>query len=351
MNATTPCITWISRRVSYARSHPTPYGTARKAQAVSRRPYLRPVHVLFVVNKLPLGKSFLLCNSGFPRHCHTINAPTSVTHLLSTLYNLSNLLTYLLTPYSRVLEKLTGSQPVKKFPAFYGTRRFIAAFSSARHLSLSWASSIQSTPPRPTSWRFILILPSNLCLGLPSGLFPSGNPTKTLYTPLLSPIRATCHAYLIHLDLITRTILGEEYRPLSSSLCSFLHSLVTSSLLDPNILLNTLFSSTFSPRSSLNVSDHVLHPYTPGKITVLYILIFKILATDGVVKQTITEETNKWWIEDREARKKEQNALHCPAQRQLFSCQLHRMDEAILWRLTAFPLYGDSGCCPDRAEF
>jgi len=43
----------------------------------------------------------------------------------------------------------------------------------------------------------ILILSSNLRLGLPSGLFPSGFPTETLYTPLLSPIRATCPAYLI----------------------------------------------------------------------------------------------------------------------------------------------------------
>jgi hypothetical protein len=36
-----------------------------------------------------------------------------------------------------LLEKLTGSQLVKKFPAFYGKRRFITAFKSARHLSLS----------------------------------------------------------------------------------------------------------------------------------------------------------------------------------------------------------------------
>jgi len=50
----------------------------------------------------------------------------------------SNLLTYLLTPWSRVLlEKLTGLQLVKKFPAFYGTRRFITALTSASHLSLS----------------------------------------------------------------------------------------------------------------------------------------------------------------------------------------------------------------------
>ena len=38
----------------------------------------------------------------------------------------------LLTPRSRVLlEKLTGFQLVKKFPAFYGNRRFITAVTSA----------------------------------------------------------------------------------------------------------------------------------------------------------------------------------------------------------------------------
>jgi hypothetical protein len=46
-----------------------------------------------------------------------------------------------------------------------------------------------------------------------------------VYTSLFSPIRDTCPAYLIPLDLITRTTLGEEYGSLSSSLCSFLHSL------------------------------------------------------------------------------------------------------------------------------
>ena len=189
--------------------------------------------------------------------------------------------TYLLTPWCRVLlEKLTGLQLVKKFPAFHGTRRFITALTSLRYPSLSWASPIQSIYPHPTSLRSILILSTHLRLGLPCGLFPSGFPTKTLYTPLSTPIRATCPAHLILLDFITRTILGEEYKSFSSSLCNLLHSPVTSSLLGPNILLNTIFSNNLSFLSSLNVSDQVSHPYkTTGKIIVLYNLIFKFHTT------------------------------------------------------------------------
>jgi hypothetical protein len=36
-----------------------------------------------------------------------------------------------------VLEKLTSYQLVKKFPALYGTWRFISPFTKARHLPLS----------------------------------------------------------------------------------------------------------------------------------------------------------------------------------------------------------------------
>ena len=118
-------------------------------------------------------------------------------------------------------------------------------------------------------WRSILILSSHLCLGLPSGLFHTGIPTKTLYMPLFSPIHATWPAHYIILGLITWTILGEEYRSLSSSLCNLLHSPVTLSFLGPNILLNTL-----SLQSSLNVGYQVSCPYTTGKVIVLYILLF-----------------------------------------------------------------------------
>ena len=45
---------------------------------------------------------------------------------------------YLLTPWSRaLLEKLTGTQLVKKFPAFYENQRLINTFMRACHLSLS----------------------------------------------------------------------------------------------------------------------------------------------------------------------------------------------------------------------
>ena len=64
------------------------------------------------------------------------------------------------TPWSRViLEKLTVSQLVTKLPPYYGTQRFIAAYTTARHLSLSWARSIRCMP-HPTSWRSFIILSS-----------------------------------------------------------------------------------------------------------------------------------------------------------------------------------------------
>jgi hypothetical protein len=62
-------------------------------------------------------------------------------------------------------------QLLENFTAFYGTRRFITAFTWVLHRSLSWARSIQSLPSHPTSLRSILILSTHLRLGLPSGLF------------------------------------------------------------------------------------------------------------------------------------------------------------------------------------
>ena len=120
--------------------------------------------------------------------CETVGFILLPVELCLKIKNIKLHSTYLLTPWCIVLlEKLTGLQLVKKFPAFHGTRRFITALTSVRHLSLSWASPIQSIYPQPTSWRSILILSTHLRLGLPSGLFTSGFPSKALYTPSPHP--------------------------------------------------------------------------------------------------------------------------------------------------------------------
>ena len=99
---------------------------------------------------------------------------------------------------------------------------------------LSQLHPVPTTPSHFLKIQFNIILPSTSwspqwSLSI---RFPHQNLVQT------SPsIRVTCPAHLILLDFINRTILGEQYRSLSSSLCNFLHSPVTPSLLGPNILL------------------------------------------------------------------------------------------------------------------
>jgi len=71
----------------------------------------------------------------------------------------------------------------QEIPRISWNTKIITAFQTARYLSLSSATSIQSTLPI----LFILILSSYLRLGLQSDLFPSDFPTKTLYKPPLYP--------------------------------------------------------------------------------------------------------------------------------------------------------------------
>jgi hypothetical protein len=154
-----------------------------------------------------------------------------------------------------------------------GTQRFITASTRSCHLSLSWTISVWSMSLYPTSWRSFLILPSHLQLGLPSGLFPSGIPTITLYTPLHFSVYATCTDHLIILNFIIRIIFGEN-RSLSYSLCSFLHSHVTSALLAQllSLVLYSQTSSAYVPPSVWATS------FTPiKKTTGKNFMIFKFL--------------------------------------------------------------------------
>ena len=88
--------------------------------------------------------------------------------------------------------------------------------------------------------------------------FPHQDPIH----PLSSPIRATCPAHLILLDFITCTILGEEYKSFSSSLCNLLHSPVTSSFLGP-IFFSTPCSHT--PSASFPPAMSVTKFHTHSK--------------------------------------------------------------------------------------
>ena len=117
---------------------------------------------------------------------------------------------YLLTPSSRVLlEKLRGLQLVKKFPLYYGTRKLITAFSSAHHLSLSRASSIQSIPPKtPSENPSQYYPPIYACVSQMVSFLHVPQQNRVYATPI--PIRATCPAHFILLDFITRTIFGEQ---------------------------------------------------------------------------------------------------------------------------------------------
>ena len=192
--------------------------------------------VQLVVQRVCVSVGRAMCSIKFARHCYR------VLHLGWRVACNQQYLTYLLTDLLTYLFTYLFTYSMEQNSSWEANR----SAASPEIPCILWNPKVhcrihkcplpvpilsQHDPVHtPTSWWSILILSSHVRLGLPSGLFPSGFPTKTLYTPLLSPVRATCPAHLILLDFIARNILGEECSSLSSSLCSFLHSLATSSL-------------------------------------------------------------------------------------------------------------------------
>ena len=153
----------------------------------------RPVHVVFVVDKVTLGRDL----------CQVHQFP-SVTSTLPMFHTCSFICHGRCITNSMEPNRASASQAI---PHIVWNLRFIITFTSACHLSLSWARSIHSMPPHPTSWRFILIYSSYLWLGVPSDLLPRSLSTKTLYAPLLSPIHASCPAHLMN-----QVAFGEDCR-------------------------------------------------------------------------------------------------------------------------------------------
>ena len=138
-----------------------------------------------------------------------------LNHFCSATKGTSNVLiyfSYLFTPFSRVLlQKLTGSQLVKKFPAFYGTRGFFVALANTHypfpilsqinplhapsHFLKIHLNIILPTTPGFSKWDFSLKVPCQ-------------NPV------CISPLPCTCYMpRSFHSSrLITRAICPERYR-------------------------------------------------------------------------------------------------------------------------------------------
>jgi len=167
------------------------------------------------------------------------------------------------TPSSRVLlEKLTGSQLVKNPPHIMELEGSLP--HSQEPVTIPYPELHQSTPCPHIS------LTGDLNIILPSTPGPSRS-SLSLRFPHQNPLYTST---LPHSRYMPRPSNSYRFNNLAS-LRSYLHSLVTSSLLGSYTLLNTLSSNTNNLRSSLNVSDHISQPYKTGKITVLYTLNFK----------------------------------------------------------------------------
>jgi hypothetical protein len=94
---------------------------------------LKDFKIIIIITTTTTTINIVFCHGSFD-----LGTSLPETEVILATAVFSVLLTYLLTPWSRVLpEKLKRPELLKKFPAFYGTRRFITAFTRARHLSLS----------------------------------------------------------------------------------------------------------------------------------------------------------------------------------------------------------------------
>jgi hypothetical protein len=85
----------------------------------------------------------------------------------------------------------------------------------------------------------------SVCLGLPSGLFPSDYPTKILYDSPFSPKCAISPTHLI-LALLALIIFSGAYKSCSPQYAVFISILVLTTVFGPNVFLSTLHVNTLA---------------------------------------------------------------------------------------------------------
>jgi hypothetical protein len=159
-------------------------------------------------NLIPVPTGFLFIQRVDLLKTHTRNSIRTIPWLhvsLSLIWYRFPGLSDFLTAYSTKQTQQSGlihsweakSHSVKKLPAFYEIGRFITVFTSIHHWCVLLAKLIQSTPSYRKWSTIIVILSSNLHLGVPNDLFPSRFSTKILYAFLISRSAWFLHC-LIH---------------------------------------------------------------------------------------------------------------------------------------------------------
>jgi hypothetical protein len=159
-----------------------------------------------------------------------------------------------------------------KFSQFYGTRRFVTVFTTARYQSQSWAGWIQSTHTHTHTHTHSLcislastwILSSYRRLVLPSDLFSSRFPIECRKILHTSRMRTTCPVHLI--------TFSEAYKLWSSSFYSFLHH--PTRLLLLAIKNSFLSTALMHSHSLLDVFPLIYETKFPCHIIIKFNLIF-----------------------------------------------------------------------------
>jgi hypothetical protein len=163
---------------------------------------------------------------------------------------------------------------------------FNTEFTRTFHQFLSWARPIQSTSPHTTSPRSIIILSTHLRLGLPSGLFSF----PLVFPPIIYMSSSSPHSCYMPCPSHPPQLDYSNYTWRRVQITKLLVIYAVFSTLPSPHPSSVQISSSAPCSQTPSVRDQVSHPYrTTGKITVLYILIFKFFDS--------RREDRRFWTE------------------------------------------------------